>query len=1025
MSKSYLTTPLEDYRVLHYDGLPATACHAQLKEVMRTNGRRFEAAGIRDPENFFAEPVTDGLSSMDWYVVTDRDPVLLKDVLARPDLDPRQRAYLSSLPGRCLAALDQYARGLEDGPGQDRLRGILELIVANARPEDWLLIPPDRLVLTRWGLQREGTNIASPRDIVRLPAVTSAAALGLAAVPGTAAGADHTLVTGSADRAFASGAPGGADRAFASGAGGADRAFMSGGPAGSDRAFMSGAPNGPDKAFMSGGPDRAFAGGQQTDPSRARMSGGGAPAQGAGGPPSSGGGSLFPGCLTWLLPLGLLGLLLWLLLAGLDRAPSPLPDSLFHEPFPACEAEAGRSEKLDKDTHDLLDELSRRAALCPGGPRVDPRDPRLLPGGGHGVPGIPERSDGAGGSGGQAGPMGPNGPGGPNDSTGPGGSTGPAGPMEPTGPVGPGGNGAPDSNSAPGLLPGTPAAPGTDPGPEPETAPGSGLPGQDEGSRGEGAPGGGAPFGEPDFSTPDFSGPGAMGPGSLGPGSLEPDASGPGAQGPGALEPDFSGPGGAPDFSGPGSATGPDAAPGEGQDERPYGSAQGPLGGAVGGQDERPFGNAQGPLGGTGGGPDERPFGDAQGPLGGAGGGADLPPAGGLPDFSGPAAPFGPDGSGGSGLPVGPNGPGTPKDGGTPGAPLLGGKGQAPFGDALPDFGNPDFSPEDVPGRGTGPGAEGPLLAQGPEGDAGSAGGGGFPADRNTKPGEPGLPDFGTPPLNPQGGDVPMTTPPAGSAKPFDFGAAPGGGSPATAPGGAGGEAGDGAPPAGGGKSPLPDFSAPPPPPPSQAAKNPARGRGEGANAQRPQPGPGNDNARTPAGRGSQAANDPGSADPESSRANPRAGSSSSSSDMPDELKRPGQPLSIPEDAARTGDLGFLGGCWKSADPLTREGTNRALEVIYCFDRKGNGRRCNNEPDQQCRGPVKARFVGRTLVLSASRSSCPTGTGYAPQTVECNRTADGRTFCRGRDRRPDGTTNLWDAHFVYTEEVNCPRTPRR
>ena len=69
----------------------------------------------------------------------------------------------------------------------------------------------------------------------------------------------------------------------------------------------------------------------------------------------------FPGCL---LPLLLAILLLWLLLSALGWLPSPLPASCFKKLPADTASERMRADKLLNDRERLLDELSKRAALC-------------------------------------------------------------------------------------------------------------------------------------------------------------------------------------------------------------------------------------------------------------------------------------------------------------------------------------------------------------------------------------------------------------------------------------------------------------------------------------------------------------------------------------------------------------------------------------------------------------------------------------------------------------------------------------
>ncbi|HIW00314.1 MAG TPA: hypothetical protein H9894_03905 [Candidatus Desulfovibrio intestinipullorum] len=81
--------------------------------------------------------------------------------------------------------------------------------------------------------------------------------------------------------------------------------------------------------------------------------------------------ALFPGCLSWLLPLLLLLLLLWLVLAALGFAPSPLPASCFREDV-SRQSEELRSQSLADEEARLLRQLEERAELCK--PAAPPED---------------------------------------------------------------------------------------------------------------------------------------------------------------------------------------------------------------------------------------------------------------------------------------------------------------------------------------------------------------------------------------------------------------------------------------------------------------------------------------------------------------------------------------------------------------------------------------------------------------------------------------------------------------------------
>ncbi len=128
------------------------------------------------------------------------------------------------------------------------------------------------------------------------------------------------------------------------------------------------------------------------------------------------------------------------------------------------------------------------------------------------------------------------------------------------------------------------------------------------------------------------------------------------------------------------------------------------------------------------------------------------------------------------------------------------------------------------------------------------------------------------------------------------------------------------------------------------------------------------------------------------------------------ERPKKGDSLAIPDGAAQSRDTSFLAGCWRSETALTRTGTNIPLQIEYCFDENGNGRRIHTEDKTRCEGPVTAAFKGRTLVIEGGSIPCSDGTHYVPTTVECNE-SDGKTYCRGKEEKSEGGIHMWDARF--------------
>ncbi|MDO5537214.1 MAG: SrfA family protein [Desulfovibrionaceae bacterium] len=84
------------------------------------------------------------------------------------------------------------------------------------------------------------------------------------------------------------------------------------------------------------------------------------------------------GCLSWLLPLLLLALLIWLLLAALGLAPSPLPAGCFRQAV-TLDSERARAQSLALSEQELSRQVQEHAALCVP-PRQEPQEePREEP----------------------------------------------------------------------------------------------------------------------------------------------------------------------------------------------------------------------------------------------------------------------------------------------------------------------------------------------------------------------------------------------------------------------------------------------------------------------------------------------------------------------------------------------------------------------------------------------------------------------------------------------------------------------
>ena len=84
-----------------------------------------------------------------------------------------------------------------------------------------------------------------------------------------------------------------------------------------------------------------------------------------------------------------------------------------------------------------------------------------------------------------------------------------------------------------------------------------------------------------------------------------------------------------------------------------------------------------------------------------------------------------------------------------------------------------------------------------------------------------------------------------------------------------------------------------------------------------------------------------------------------------------GDSLRIPPDAAKTGDLSFLEGCWRGTRPEYK--TKRIITERFCFDKNGNGKRFIDDPTttQKCTGLSQGRFDAQgRLIVTSERASC-------------------------------------------------------
>ncbi|MDR3358918.1 MAG: hypothetical protein LBN96_08760 [Desulfovibrio sp.] len=99
---------------------------------------------------------------------------------------------------------------------------------------------------------------------------------------------------------------------------------------------------------------------------------------------------------------------------------------------------------------------------------------------------------------------------------------------------------------------------------------------------------------------------------------------------------------------------------------------------------------------------------------------------------------------------------------------------------------------------------------------------------------------------------------------------------------------------------------------------------------------------------------------------------------------RKGEALKIPEDAAQSGKLDFLEGCWVGTRP--EYGTKRIVKERFCFDKNGVGKRYIYDPAHagECVGGTKAIInSGGILRMNSSRMFCTSGDTWGASEMTC------------------------------------------
>ena len=99
---------------------------------------------------------------------------------------------------------------------------------------------------------------------------------------------------------------------------------------------------------------------------------------------------------------------------------------------------------------------------------------------------------------------------------------------------------------------------------------------------------------------------------------------------------------------------------------------------------------------------------------------------------------------------------------------------------------------------------------------------------------------------------------------------------------------------------------------------------------------------------------------------------------------KPGDPLQIPPEAAKTGDLSFLEGCWRGTRP--EYSSKRTITERFCFDKNGNGKRTIEDPRYagKCTGATKGSFDAQgRLIVTSEQGYCTGGARWGQAYMVC------------------------------------------
>lgn len=135
---------------------------------------------------------------------------------------------------------------------------------------------------------------------------------------------------------------------------------------------------------------------------------------------------------------------------------------------------------------------------------------------------------------------------------------------------------------------------------------------------------------------------------------------------------------------------------------------------------------------------------------------------------------------------------------------------------------------------------------------------------------------------------------------------------------------------------------------------------------------------------------------------------------------KPGQEMRIPPEAAKTGNLDFLEGCWQGTRPEYY--SKRTIRECFCFGANGkNGKRRVFDPlgKRQCIGATRASLSkSGVLSVTSSGAACNDGERWGQAEMVCHNSGP-RTPCSWVFRDANNGSQSYEIPFVRVE--SCGR----